>query len=593
MPEEISQKWMPITDDIVTKWSRYVDPANTLPDYPRPQLKREAWLNINGLWNYSIKPKNESKPEKYEGRILVPFAVESALSGVKKKLKPNQKLWYQRNFELPEAWRGQDILLHFGAVDWETKVWVNNEFIGEHRGGYVPFSFEISKYVKFREENEVVISIWDPTDRRKQERGKQVLHPFAVFYTAVSGIWQTVWIEPVPRTRIEKIFLMPNIVEEKLSIKFFNIKTKPNDTINAVIRTSDRVISKQESLVGEEFTIEVPEPKLWNPEKPFLYNLHLSLNRKGEPLDAVSSYFAMREFSYGKDEKGIPRIMLNGKPLFLYGPLDQGYWPDGLYTAPTEEALLFDIQTTKELGFNMIRKHLKIEPSRWYYHCDRLGMVVLQDMPNGGHEFYGIFGSLIWRGKFKLRNGRKRKSVKNQFYTELKSMVDNLYNHPSIAVWIPFNEAWGQFETRKVTDYLRALDNTRLIDSASGWLDKNTGDIVDIHKYPGPAMPKEDSKDRIAILGEFGGLGLRVQNHMWKKRFHWSYKEYPNQEELWSEYKRIVEATQELITQGLSAAVYTQTTDVEGEINGLLTYDREILKFDKDKISNLNRTLRL
>ncbi|MHA1198825.1 MAG: glycoside hydrolase family 2 protein, partial [Candidatus Heimdallarchaeaceae archaeon] len=498
-----------------------------------------------------------------------------------------------RSFDLPEAWKEQDLLIHFGAVDWETKVWVNGNFVGEHRGGYDPFYLEISRYAKFREENEIIVSVWDPTDRGKQERGKQVLKPFAAFYTAVSGIWQTVWIEPVSRGRFDRIFQLPNIKDEKLTLTLSGVQTKPDDVIIATARKSDRVISKVEGKIGERISIDVPEAILWHPDKPFLYNLNLTLNRKGETIDTVSSYFGMREFSYGKDSNNIPRILLNGEPLFMYGTLDQGYWPDGLYTAPTDGALLYDIEITKELGFNMIRKHLKTEPARWYYHCDRLGMAVWQDMPNGGHEFYGVYGFLLWRGKLKLRNGRKRKTVKNQFYVELKSMIDALYNHPSIAVWVPFNEGWGQFETRKVTDFIGALDNTRLINSASGWLDKKTGDIVDIHKYPGPAIPNLENEERIAVLGEFGGLGLSIENHMWNKKFKWSYKKYPNEDELWENYKTILEETKKLIPEGLSAAIYTQTTDVEGEINGLLTYDREVLKFDKEKINKLNRSLKI
>ncbi len=593
MSEKLFEDWVPVEGEIMSKWSKDVNPESPLPEYPRPQFKRDAWLNLNGLWDYSIQPKNNDKPSSFEGKILVPFAVESALSGVKKKLKPNQKLWYRRTFELPEAWKEQDLLLHFGAVDWETRVWVNGQFVGEHRGGYVPFYFEISKYARFRDENVIVVSVWDPTNRGKQERGKQVLKPFAAFYTAVSGIWQTVWIEPVSRSRIDRVFMIPNIHDEKLILTLTGIKNKSDDIINATVRTSDRVITKVESAIDEKIILDIPEATLWQPDKPFLYNLNLSLERKGELIDRIESYFAMREFAYGKDENNIPRILLNGEPIFMFGTLDQGYWPDGLYTAPTEEALVYDIEITKELGFNMIRKHLKTEPARWYYHCDRLGMMVWQDMPNGGHEFYGVFGYLLFRGKFKLRNGRKKKSVKNQFYSELKSMIDSLYNHPSIAAWVPFNEGWGQFETRKVTDYIRALDNTRLINSASGWLDKKTGDMNDIHLYPGPTIPNLENDDRIAVLGEFGGLGLSVKDHMWNKKFKWSYKKYPTMEELWLNYERIIEETKKLIPEGLSSAVYTQTTDVEGEINGLLSYDREVLKFNKEKIQALNRSLRI
>ena len=440
MSKELKYTWEKVQGVLATQWCDDVNPESPIPDYPRPQFKRENWLNLNGLWDYCILSKASSKPENYEGKILVPFAVESALSGVKRKLKPNQIIWYRRIFDIPDAWKEQDIILHFGAVDWDTKIWVNGEYVGEHRGGYVPFSFEVSRYIKFRGENEIIVSVWDPTNKGRQERGKQRLNPKLIFYTAVSGIWDTVWLEPVPRSRIDRIFLVPDIDNSKLNIKPIFNNFKGTDKIIVNIKSKGKSVTKAIFKDEGPFVIDIPNQRLWSPEDPFLYDLVLELKRKNETIDKVESYFGMRKISIMNDKDGFPRFALNNTILFQYGVLDQGYWPDGLYTAPIDEALKYDIELALKFGFNMIRKHVKIEPSRWYYHCDKLGMLVWQDMPNGGSFWAGAIGFLLGK-KLSSKYGRYKKSVRKQYYSELKEMIDYLHNHPSIVVWVTFNEA--------------------------------------------------------------------------------------------------------------------------------------------------------
>ncbi len=580
--------WRVVEGEILSKWSKKVDPKNPLPDYPRPQFQRNEWLNLNGLWDYTITSKKILKVSKYEGKILVPFAIESALSGVKKKLKPTQKLWYRRFFDFPETWSGRDILLHFGAVDWKTEVWLNGQYLGAHTGGYTQFSFEISKYLN-DERNELVVSVWDPTSRGNQERGKQTLHPFLAFYTAVSGIWQTVWIEPVSRTRITNCIITPNIGKKEATIQVSGVNILPNDQIHVQVKEKRKTISSGSFKVTDIIRIKIPSPKLWSVESPFLYDVSIYVQRGKTRFDPIDTYFGMRKISLKKDRKKIVRLALNNKILFQYGTLDQGYWPDGLYTAPTDEALKYDIKITKELGFNMIRKHVKIEPSRWYYHCDKLGILVWQDMPNGGSILAGSAG-MLFGGKYHFKFGRYKKENRTNFYEELKSMISTLYNHPSIITWVPFNEAWGQFETEKVTEFIGKLDSTRLVNSVSGWVDKKVGHMRDIHRYPGPAMPELEA-ERAAVLGEFGGLGHIVDDHVWSSKLFWAYKKFKTIEELSERYSELISELKDLKYQGLTSAIYTQITDVESEINGLLTYDRDIIKIDSVFLKKLHRSL--
>ncbi len=570
---EITQRpsWKLILSNIVTRWSKDVSPKNPLPEYPRPQFKRNDWLSLNGLWDYAIRPKSVKSVRTFDGKILVPFPIESALSGIKRKLGHKQRLWYRCKFSTPESWKDKNLLLHFGAVDWEATVWINGMRVGSHKGGYVPFSFDISEHLK-ENENEIRVAVWDPTNKGNQERGKQSLRPWGIYYTAISGIWQTVWLEPVPISRIESIKMIPDVDKESLNLMIKVHGLKARDKIQLEVKDGNKEIISTTENPDPNYILKIPDPILWSPSSPVLYDLIIKLERDGKILDEVESYFGMRKIGFGKDKNGIVRIELNNKPLFQYGTLDQGYWPDGLYTAPTDEALRYDIEITKALGFNMIRKHVKVEPARWYYYCDKLGMLVWQDMPNGG--------KLLLRGKVS----------KKYYWNELAAMLSTLYNHPSIIVWVPFNEGWGQFQTKKVVNAIKKYDPSRLVDNASGWFDKKVGDIRDIHNYPGPKMPKLEEK-RAAVLGEFGGLGLKIKDHIWGSKMSWSYRQASNTEKLTQRYIKLINKLKPLIKGGLCAAIYTQITDVEAEINGLLTYDREIIKIDEEQLRKLNLSL--
>lgn len=567
-------KWSPVTGEIMTRWVKKVSPNNPHPEYPRPQLVRNEWLNLNGLWEYAICPKQQESIQTFDGKILVPFPVESALSGVKKKLRPKDRLWYRRHFKMPDAWNDDKILLHFGAVDWETTVWVNGVEVGSHKGGYTPFSFNISNEIHKSGENELVVAVWDPTGKGMQEHGKQTLRPKLIYYTAVSGIWQTAWIEPIPPSHIKKLVMVPDIDKEILNLQVIGGEIHPEDQIHAVINEKGSEILSLNGKSDELISLKIPNPKHWSPGSPFLYDLDVKLERKGQVLDEVASYFGMRKIALKTDGSGHVRIELNNIPIFQYGTLDQGYWPDGLYTAPTDEALLYDIEITKDMGFNMIRKHGKVEPLRWYYHCDRLGMLVWQDMPSGG-----------W-----LIVGRWKKSVRRNYHNELESMISTLYNSPSIIVWVPFNEGWGQFDTKNVVQKIKTLDPSRLIDHASGWFDKGIGDIRDIHNYPNPKMPKR-LKGRAAVIGEFGGLGMKVEGHMWRYRFKHAYDMSKNGEEMVEKYAEMMTMLHSMIKEGLCGAIYTQITDIEREINGLLTYDRDIIKMDMKRLKEMHNSL--
>ncbi|MFX0001580.1 MAG: glycoside hydrolase family 2 protein [Candidatus Hodarchaeota archaeon] len=590
MKESNYSFWKPVEGQIMTRWVSDIDPKTPLPKYPRPQLKREEWLNLNGLWDYAICPKEISDVDNFEGKILVPYPIESALSGVRRKLNPNQKLWYHRKFTIPESWNKKKKLLHFGAVDWETTIWINKKLVGVHKGGYTPFYFEISDFLNNSKENEITLSVWDPTDKGHQEHGKQSLKPKVILYTAVSGIWQTVWLEPVSNTYIKSLKMVPNINKECLNLKVNVNDLKPNDITHIIIFEKNHQSIVDFETNENENVIKIHSPKLWSPDSPYLYKIIIEIKRNESIIDKVKSYFGMRKISFSKNKKGIKRIKLNGKPLFQYGTLDQGYWPDGLYTAPTDDALRYDIEITKELGFNMIRKHVKVEPVRWYYYCDKLGILVWQDMPNGGK--LGLFQLLlnILRSKKRKRDWKRSETDKKQFYQEFEGIINNLYNHPSIITWVIFNENWGQFDTKRAVNFVRELDSSRLIDEASGWVDYNIGDIADCHKYVSPAMPK-NVEDRVAVCGEFGGLGLEIKKHTWQKKIKFAYKKLEDSIDLFEFYAKLIDKLNLLKKKGLSGAVYTQITDVEGEINGLLTYDREVIKLNKKKLRELNLSL--
>ena len=579
--------WKSIEGQIMTRWSNDVDTKEPLPEYPRPQFRRIDWLNLNGLWDYAVRPKIENNIHKYDGKILVPFPIESALSGVKRKLKPTEKLWYRRTFTIPTEWKSKNILLHFGAVDWEATVWVNKNKIGSHQGGYTPFSFEISSFIDFNKENELVVEVWDPTDRGGRERGKQALRPMAIWYTAISGIWQTLWLEPVPKTYINNFKLIPNIDKELLYVAI-NIQNPSADTqIEMEVRDGSTTILSMLNKLDEDISLKIPSPKLWSPENPFLYDLTMKIKHDNEIIDEVETYFGMRKIILGKEVNGIKTIELNNKKIFQYGTLDQGYWPDGLYTAPTDEALRYDIEITKQLGFNLIRKHVKVEPARWYYHCDRIGILVWQDMPNGGVNYITNLPPNINEYK-----DLREEHTKENYYKELESMILSLFNSPCIITWVPFNEGWGQFDTENVANLIKKLDPTRLVNAASGWFDFGVGDIFDQHSYPNPIMPNlKKLGSRAPTVGEFGGLGLEIENHMWKIKNKFVYRKLPDKQGLMKKYENLISKLKKLIEKGLCAAIYTQITDVEGEVNGLLTYDREVLKMDKRWFRELNMSL--
>ncbi len=577
--------WQPARGPLMTRWAKEVSPDKVHPEYPRPQMVREQWLNLNGLWDYALAPTNAPRPAQWDGQILVPFPIESALSGVMKRVSEREHLWYRRAFHVPAAWKGQRVLLHFGAVDWRTTVWVNGREVGQHTGGYDAFSFDITDALKPEGEQEIVLAVWDPTDAGWQPRGKQVRKPGGIWYTPTTGIWQTVWLEPVPPTHIAGLRITPDVDASAVTLQPRIRAAGAAVTFKAEILDDSEVLREglvettvpsgaTPAQVAPALTLSVPHPKLWSPDAPHLYGLRLTLLENGRLVDRVESYFGLRKIAVAKDADGINRLFLNNQPLFQFGPLDQGFWPDGLYTAPTDEALRYDIEMTKKLGFNMARKHVKIEPARWYYWADKLGLLVWQDMPSGD-RYIGSRDPDITRSPESAAN----------FERELRAMVDGLYNHPCIVMWVPYNEGWGQWDTCRIVDLIKSWDPTRLVNNASGWTDRRCGDVHDIHSYPGPAVPPLEDR-RAVVLGEFGGLGMPVKGHTWQDERNWGYVSYATAEELTDAYLALLDKLHPLTgAPGLAAAVYTQTTDVEIEVNGLMTYDRALVKMDADLIT--------
>lgn len=577
-------QWKPAGDKIKTEWADKVDPQNVLPEYPRPIMERQQWLNLNGLWDYAITKKDAPLPKTFDGKILVPFAIESSLSGVGKTVKADQSLWYERKFQIPEDWKGKNVLLNFGAVDWKAEVFVNGNKIGEHTGGYTPFSFNITKNLKDGE-NSLAVRVWDSTGNGLP-RGKQLDKPRGIFYTSVSGIWQTVWLEPVSASHISGLKITPD-----LDSSSFDIRVDSDDkSATATIKVLDngKVVAQTTAAANKTANIPVKNPKLWWPKSPFLYDLEITLSNKGgEQVDSVKSYAAMRKFSIAKHGRfGGVDFTLNNKKFFTFGPLDQGWWPDGLYTAPTDEALKFDIQRTKDLGFNSIRKHVKVEPARWYTHCDRLGMVVWQDMPS----MFGEGNGWQPRGFFQGEEITVSKKFEETYRKEWKEIMESLHSYPCIAIWVPFNEAWGQFKTKEITEWTKSMDPSRLVNSASGGNYFDCGDIVDSHDYGNPIMYMFNNQ-KVNVVGEYGGIGCAVDGHLWVKDKNWGYGKMRSQEEV---TKRFVELTNRFIDMtkyGCFGAIYTQTTDVEIEVNGLFTYDRKVLKVDEEKVREVNQKL--
>lgn len=583
-----AQDWKPAKVNLTTRWGKGVTPTNAWTQYPRPQMQRSEWMNLNGLWNYSVVAKGQAAPSNFDGQILVPFCIESSLSGVGKPLLPTQELWYNKKFTVPANWAGKDVVLHFDAVDWETKLWVNGKKIGEHKGGSDPFSFNITPYLNKKGEQQIVMSVWDPTDTDLQPRGKQVLDPKGIWYTAVSGIWQTVWLEPVNKTSVEQFVPTPDIDNSRINFTTTASALTGSEALHFVIKNGGKIVKDTVASFNNNIAVSIPAAKLWSPEHPNIYTVNVELRNKDKVVDQFNTYFAMRKIALGNDENGYTRLMLNNKPVYQYGTLDQGWWPDGLLTPPSDEAMLFDMVKLKEMGFNMLRKHIKVEPSRYYYHADTMGLLLWQDMPSG---FAGPGPSHV-AADSKEDWVRPAESAK-QFETEWKSIIDHLKFFPSIVMWVPLNEGWGQYDTKRLAAWTKNYDPSRLVDAPSGWADRGVGDVNDAHQYPGPGMePPSLNKGRAIVLGEFGGLGLVVKDHIWDpNKRNWGYKTYLESDKLVSEYSELMYNMQLMVPRGLSAAIYTQTTDVEGEVNGLMTYDREVMKMPNQLLRTLHAPL--
>ena len=578
-------KWCPAGNKIKTKWGKNLDPNKVWQEYPRPQLERKQWLNLNGIWSYSITDVNSQKPDNFDGEILVPFSIESSLSGVMKSLNEKQILWYYKEFEIPDNWKDKNIIIHFNAVDWMCELYINDNKIGEHSGGYSEFSFDITKNIK-EGKNKILLKVFDPSDKGYQAVGKQTLNPNVIWYTSISGIWQTVWLEPVNEIYIQKLEINNDYDKKEIKI---NVKLNLDEKLplEASLLFKDDELMKLKGFSNSEIVFNIPDKNFhpWSPNEPNIYSFNINLfDNNQKIIDSIVSYTTLRKVEQKKDKNGIYRIYLNNKPLFNMGTLDQGYWPDGLYTPPSEEAMIYDINKLKELGFNTIRKHIKIEPYRYYYYCDKIGMLVWQDMPSGDRQ------NNKWEF-LKLNAGddvNRSEESKNNYYKEWSEIIDNLKFFQCIIVWIPFNEGWGQFDTEKVVEFTKKQDSTRLINAASGGNHRICGNFLDLHSYPHPAQYlKVDNL--INILGEFGGLALDIKGHTWKED-NWGYKTCKSKEEVTEKYEEYINL---LINsfKSFSAAIYTQTTDVEIEINGLITYDRAEIKVIEQRIKAVNEKI--
>jgi hypothetical protein len=567
--------WAPKRAPLMTRFAAQVNPKAPLPEYPRPQLVRSQWQNLNGIWQYQSGNEGDATPtgQKLSGEICVPFPVESALSGV---MEHHDRLWYRRTFSVPKAWKGQQLKLNFGAVDYEAQVFVNGKSVGVHRGGYESFSYDIAPFLKGDGPQELIVRVFDPTEAGGQPRGKQTTKPGGIMYTPTTGIWQTVWLEPVAKTSIQNLHMVPDIDAGVVRMTVNATGASPHAVAFVQIKDGNRVIKKTLLVPGMETAIPVPNAKLWSPDSPFLYNVDVALKQGRSESDRVSSYFGMRKISVGK-VGGVPKLLLNNKFTFQIGPLDQGFWPDGLYTAPTDAALRFDLEATKKLGFNMTRKHIKVEPARWYYHADKLGMLVWQDMPSPNSY-----------------TDRPAPLDKAAYDRQLVNTIKTHWNSPAIVMWVVFNEGQGRHDTARIVNMAKKLDPSRLVDRDSGGAndpdtgDGRVGDVDDIHSYPPPASPRPSSVEAL-VCGEYGGIGYVIQNHRWKQQDNWGYTSInspPELEGLYGEFAGLVKDLRD--QKGLSAAVYTQITDVEVESNGLLTYDR-LFKSDPAEIRLANR----
>ena len=573
-----AQEWRPAGEKIKTVWAEQLTPDNVWQSYPRPQLVRQDWQNLNGLWEYAVTAQDVAKKDVvFEGQILVPFAIESSLSGVQRSFLPTDRLWYRKEFTLDSDWKGRSVILHFGAVDYRCTVWVNGKEVGNHVGGNNPFSFDITPYLNKKGAQTIELTVTDPTDSESITRGKQQLNQQGIWYTPVSGIWQTVWLETVSKTHLKQILPTTDIHAGTVSLAFDICNPSGKETVEITVRDGEKMIAQTSAPAAEETCIEVPEAVLWSPSTPKLYNLEVKLLKGGKEIDSAKSYFAMREVKVGKDSYGYKRIFLNGEPVFNMGTLDQGWWPDGLLTPPSEEAMIFDMIKLKEMGFNTIRKHIKVEPEQYYYYADSLGIMLWQDMVSGfatsrkETEHVKAFAAEDWNAPAEHSE---------QWQGEMFEMIDRLRFYPSITTWVVFNEGWGQHNTVEIVNKVMDYDKTRIIDGVTGWTDRGVGHMHDVHNYPVSSMILTHlNKDRISVLGEFGGYGWPIEGHQWNPEMrNWGYKNINGAVELMDNYGKVIYDLETLIAQGLAAAIYTQTTDVEGEVNGLMTYDRKIVK---------------
>ena len=572
---------------LYTRWGRNLDKSCPLPEYPRPQLKRDNWECLNGIWEYAITAaSNKNAPENYDGNILVPFSPESLLSGVNRQLLPGEKLWYKRKVEFKPAQKDQRILLHFGAVDQHCTVHINGFEAGSHSGGYWPFYFDVTEHIAAGV-NELIVCVTDDSDTGDEAYGKQRLKRGGIWYTAQSGIWQTVWYEAVPLNHLKDVKITPNLKKSQVEFEFqWSSGTGEKGEIQ--IFEGEKLKAKHQ-FTEHTANVKMKDFILWTPDNPFLYNVKVIA---GE--DIVQCYFAMREFNIAYDTAGYPRISLNGEEIFQTGLLDQGYWSDGMYTPPSDEAIVWEISELKQMGFNMLRKHIKIEPMRWYYHCDRLGMIVWQDFVNGGNDYNPMVTMVLPFIGIKLKDGRYKtfgresKNGRNVFERDMGRTINLLYNCPCIAVWVPFNEGWGQFDACRITKQINKLDSTRFIDHASGWHDQGCGDFCSKHIYYRKYKLKNDKYSRVQALTEFGGYSCPEEGHMSSDKL-FGYKMYNTKGELTEAFVNLYEREViPAVEMGLSACIYTQVSDVEDEINGIFTYDRETIKMDKEKIKAVN-----
>ena len=595
--------WAQSKPSMMTRWGKTVTPANVWSEYPRPQLVRSDWQNLNGLWDYALQAKNAAAPSDYSKKILVPFCAESALSGVGDSVTPDDRIWYHRTFDIAKDWSGKRIILNFEAVDWECAVWVNDAYVGSHKGAYDRITFDITDYLKKQGSQDIVVSVWDPTNLGTQARGKQRLLQRGIWYTPVSGIWQTVWLEAVPQpAAIREVKIIPDVDTKSVTVTpmLFEPKREKYEVIISVLEAGKQIAQKTVKA-DKAVTLKIDNPKLWSPDAPFLYDLKLELvkakadNQPQKSLETLKSYFGMRKISLGDGPFG-KVLCLNDKPLFHYGTLDQGWWPDGLHTPPSDEAMKYDIEITKQMGFNMIRKHIKVEPDRWYYWCDKLGILVWQDMPSGMAVLPQPNPKDRMAHPQQVQQNRpdiqRRTEDAAQFEYEMKRMIGLHHNAPSIVIWVPFNEGWGQYDTERVADLIKKLDPSRLVNAVSGWDLRPCGDIYDIHTYGEKVDIPPMQADRATVIGEYGGIGYPMKGHLWNPEMrNWGYQTYGSAEELFNKYVAKFNQIAAMQKKGLSAAVYTQTTDVEGEINGLMTYDREIIKIAPEKLKKIHSVL--